>query len=92
MADLSLMTGNDLNKLRIEPLQSRNGEEGSAHCNLMGVRLRYDEMKKNSCLSEARILKQKVRTVPPRNKSTNFRFSKQNWSTTKTNPRQSLGT
>lgn len=45
-ADLSFLTGNDLNKLRVEPQEPNEGEYKSAHYNLTEVRKRYDEMKK----------------------------------------------
>jgi hypothetical protein len=40
------MTGTNLNKLRIEPIESNEGQYTSAHNNLTEVRVRYDEMKK----------------------------------------------
>jgi hypothetical protein len=40
------LTGNDLNKLRVEPLEANEGEYNSAHHNLTEVRKHYDEMKK----------------------------------------------
>lgn len=43
-----MITGDDLCKLRVEPLQDKNAQEISAHCSLMSVRVRYDEMKKRS--------------------------------------------
>jgi len=51
LADLSMVTGRDLNKLRVEPLQPKNGEALSAHCSLMDVRERYDEMKKKHMMA-----------------------------------------
>lgn len=37
-----MITGDDLNKLRVEPLQPKEGQEIAAHCSLMDVRVRYD--------------------------------------------------
>ena len=46
-----MMTGRDLNKLRVEPIQAKNGEENAAHGSLMEVRERYDEMKKKHMMA-----------------------------------------
>ena len=40
------MTGTNLHKLRVEPLESNEGQYTSAHNSLTEVRVRYDEMKK----------------------------------------------
>lgn len=40
------MTGTNLNKLRVEPLENNDGQYHSAHDNLTEVRARYDEIKK----------------------------------------------
>lgn len=40
------MTGTNLNKLRVEPLETNDGQYNSAHDNLTEVRSRYDEIKK----------------------------------------------
>lgn len=44
------MTGTNLNKLRIEPIEPNEGQYTSAHNNLTEVRVRYDEMKKQRVL------------------------------------------
>lgn len=76
-ADLSFLTGNDLHKLRVEPLESNEGEYHSAHHNLTEVRKRYDEMKKERVALEEKIEKEKVILPPRRNKLENSTFSKQ---------------
>ena len=76
-ADLSFLTGNDLHKLRVEPLESNEGEYHSAHHNLTEVRKRYDEMKKERVALEEKIEKDKVILPPRRNKLENSTFSKQ---------------
>ena len=63
-----MMTGRDLNKLRVEPIQPKDGEELSAHCNLKEVRLRYDELKKKNQLADQHIRDQKVHFIQCRKK------------------------
>lgn len=40
------MTGTNLNKLRVEPIEPNEGQYLSAHDNLTEVRLRYDDIRK----------------------------------------------
>lgn len=55
------MTGTNLNKLRVEPLELNEGQYTSAHNNLTEVRVRYDEIKKQRVVLERKIDNLKVR-------------------------------
>lgn len=59
--DLSFITGRDhLNKLRKEPLVEADLAVGSAHNNLMDMRKKYDDMKKQCLNKETTIFQLKV--------------------------------
>ena len=53
------MTGTNLNKLRVEPLESNEGFINSAHDNLTEVRKKYDQIKKQRIMIETKIEKMK---------------------------------
>jgi hypothetical protein len=54
------MTGTNLNKLRVEPLEPNEGQYNSAHDNLTEVRVKYDEIRKQRVGLEEKIDKMKV--------------------------------
>lgn len=55
------MTGTNLNKLRVEPIEPNEGQYNSAHDNLTEVRFKYDELKKQRVGLEEKIDKLKVK-------------------------------
>lgn len=69
------MTGTNLNKLRIEPIESTEGQYTSAHNNLTEVRVRYDEMKKQRVIFERKIENLKVLSLLCRRKLESITFS-----------------
>lgn len=81
------MTGTNLNKLRVEPLETNDGQYYSAHDNLTEVRARYDEIKKQRVQLERRIDGIKVATPSFRKKLANLQFSKHSTKTASGRPR-----
>ena len=62
------MTGTNLHKLRVEPIEANEGQYNSAHDNLTETRVRYDEIKKQRVKHEKKIENLKVTLFPLRKK------------------------